>query len=151
MAKTKKELTAIEKLHKAFKEDFDDNELQDRFDNFEKTVKDFKQLYNILVPQINEQINHVNALHSMIIESAKIGFLNREAVNQLKEIEASLKEQTEAADSYKERFLEEEALIKKYEESTHNKLFHYWKAFKAIAPETEPWLEWKRQYDKRIF
>ena len=32
MAKTKKELTDLEKVTKAFKEDFDDKELQERFD-----------------------------------------------------------------------------------------------------------------------
>jgi len=151
MAKEKKQLTDYEKIQKEFESDFNDNELQERFDQFEKAVKDFKSLYNILVPQINNQINDVSTLNAMIVDSAKLGFLNQQAVNQLKEVEASLKEQMEAADSYKERFIKEEDLIKKYKENTENKLFHYWKMFKALDSKTQPWLEWKRKYDKRIF
>jgi hypothetical protein len=149
MAKATK--TEYEKIQAEFESDFNDMELQNRFDQFESAVKDFKGLYNVLVPQINKQIEDVSTLNAMIVNSAKLGFLNHEAVNQLKEVEASLKEQMEAADSYRERFTKEEDLIKKYKENTENKLFHYWKMFKALDTKTQPWLEWKRQYDKRIF
>ena len=152
MAKKKQlELTDYEKIQKEFQEDFNDLELQERFEQFEKTVKDFKDLYNILVPQINEQIENIGNLNEMIVRSAKLGFLNIQAVNQLKETEASLKEQTEAADSYKERFIKEEKLIKKYREGTKDKLFIYWKMFRALDKNTAPWLEWKTVYDNRIF
>lgn len=150
MAKTKKQLSDYEKILNEFESDFNDTELQERYDRFEKTVKDFKELYNILVPQINSQIANVKTLSDMIVDSAKMGFLNTQAVNQLKETEASLKEQMDAANSYRERFTKEEELIKKYKENSDNKLFHYWKMFKAINDNTEPWLEWKRPYEKRI-
>ena len=150
MAKTKKQLSDYEKILNEFESDFNDTELQERYDQFEKTVKDFKELYNILVPQINTQIENAKTLSEMIVDSAKMGFLNTQAVNQLKETEASLKEQMDAANTYRERFTKEEELIKKYKENSDNKLFHYWKMFKAINDNTEPWLEWKRPYDKRI-
>jgi hypothetical protein len=150
MAKTKKQLSDYEKILNEFESDFNDTELQERYDQFEKTVKDFKELYNILVPQINSQIANAKTLSDMIVDSAKMGFLNTQAVNQLKETEASLKEQMDAANTYRERFTKEEELIKKYKENSDNKLFHYWKMFKAINSNTEPWLEWKRPYEKRI-
>lgn len=150
MAKTKKQLSDYEKILNEFESDFNDTELQERYDRFEKTVKDFKELYNILVPQINSQIANAKTLSDMIVDSAKMGFLNTQAVNQLKETEASLKEQMDAANTYRERFTKEEELIKKYKENSDNKLFHYWKMFKAINSNTEPWLEWKRPYEKRI-
>ena len=152
MAKKKQpELTDYEKIQKEFQEDFNVSELQERFDQFEKTVKDFKELYNILVPQINERIENISTLNEMIVRSAKLGFLNTQAVNQLKEIEASLKEQMEAADLYKERFTKEEKLITKYKEGSNDKLFLYWKMFRALDEKTEPWLEWKTEYSNRIF
>lgn len=150
MAKTKNQLSDYEKILNEFESDFNDTELQERYEQFEKTVKDFKELYNILVPQINSQIENAKTLSDMIVDSAKMGFLNTQAVNQLKETEASLKEQMDAANTYRERFTNEEELIKKYKENSDRKLFHYWKMFKAINPNTEPWLEWKRPYEKRI-
>jgi hypothetical protein len=150
MAKKKSEMTPLQLITKEFNEDFNDNELQERFEQFERTVKDFKDLYNVLVPQINKQIGDVRTLSKMIVDSAKIGFLNREAVRNLQEIEASLKEQTEAADTYRGRFEKEEELMKKYRENSHSKLFHWWKTFKAIDKTTAPWLTWKRQYEHKI-
>lgn len=150
MAK-KKELTPMEAIHKAFMEDFNDNELQERFNNFERTVKHFKGLYNDLVPKINERIDRQKKLVSLIIESAKLGFLNTDLVNDLKETEKYLEEWCAKADEFRAKFEEEEALIKKYKEGAHNRLFQWWKSFRAIDPQTQPWLEWKKPYENRIF
>lgn len=151
MAKTKKELTPIEALHKAFMEDFNDNELQDRFDKFEKNVQYWKGLYNELVPKINEQINKKNTLVSLIVECAKLGMLNTDAINQLKEIEKYLEEWCSKADEYRSNFVKEETLIKRYKDGSHDRLFNYWKCFKAIDPKTEPWVDWSKPYKNRIF
>jgi transcriptional regulator of heat shock response len=149
--KTQSELSDYKKIEREFRKELNDTELQQRFDQFEKNVKDFKGLYNILVPQINEQIKNVSVLQGMIVDSARMGFLNQDAVHQLKEVEAALKEKREAANTYVEKFTEEEALIKKYAVGANDKLFHYWKMFKALDPNIAPWLEWRQTYDKKIF
>lgn len=152
MAKaTKKVLTDYEKIKKEFDEDFNDNELQERFDNFEKNVKHFKGLYNELVPKVNDGINRQALLRSMIVESAKMGFLNSDSAKELNILDAQLSTDIDSLENFKSKFGEEESLIKKYKEGTHNKLFHYWKMFRALDKDTTPWLEWSRQYDKRIF
>ena len=151
MAKPKKELTPMEALHKEFMSDFNDNELQERFNNFEKNVKYWKGLYNDLVPKINDNINKKNTLVALIVECAKLDMLNTDAVNQLKETEKYLDEWFSKADEYRAKFEEEDALIKKYKEGSHNRLFNWWKAFRAIDPKTEPWLEWSKPYSNRIF
>ena len=151
MAKAKKDLTDYEKIQKEFNEDFNDNELQERFEQFEKNVKAFKGLYNDLVPKVNEDISKQALLRHMIVESAKQGFLNNDAANQLNVLDARLEENIQNLDNFKSKFEDEERLIKKYKEGTHNKLFLYWKMFKALDKNTAPWLEWSRQYDKRIF
>jgi hypothetical protein len=151
MAKAKKDLTDYEKIQKEFESDFNDNELQERFDRFENTVKHFKGLYNELVPKVNEDINKQALLRHMIVESAKQGFLNNDAANQLNVLDKRLDENIQNLDNFKSKFEEEEALIKKYKEGSHNKLFLYWKMFRALDKTTTPWLEWSRQYDKRIF
>lgn len=151
MTKAKAKLTDYEKIQKEFNEDFNDNELQERFEQFEKNVKSFKGLYNELVPKVNEDINKQALLRQMIVESAKQGFLNNDAANQLNVLDARLTENIEKLENFESKFKEEEALIKKYKEGTHNKLFMYWKMFRALDKNTTPWLEWSRQYDKRIF
>ena len=152
MAKKKQsELTDYEKIEKEFQEDFNDLELQERFEQFEKAVKNFKGLYNELVPKVNEDINKQALLRQMIVESAKQGFLNNDAANQLNVLDARLTENIEKLENFESKFKGDEELIKKYKEGTNNKLFLYWKMFKALDKTTAPWLEWKTVYDNRIF
>jgi hypothetical protein len=150
MAKTKKELTALEKLQAAFSEDFNDMELQERYDRFVENVKYWKGLYNDLVPKINEQIKQKSNLTTLVLDSAMLGILNTEAVNQIKELDKYLNEWCSKADDYRAKFEDEERLMKKYEENSHDRLFQWWKSIKTVDEKTAPWLEWKRPYEKRI-
>jgi hypothetical protein len=150
MSKTKVEKTPIELLTKAFLEDFNDNELQERYEQFERTVKEFKGRYNELVPKINQSIDNSKGLAVMIVESAKMGFLNEQAIERIKKEESIFEDLKKDADYYKEKFLHEEELISKYKKNSETKFFHWWKTFKAIDKKTEPWLTWKRQYENKI-
>jgi len=150
MAKQKKELTAIEKLNQAFMEDFNDMELQERYDRFVENVKYWKGLYNDLVPKINERIELKSKLTSLVLESAMLGILNTDAVNQIKEADKYLNEWCTKADEYRAKFQEEEALMERYKKSSHDRLFQWWKSIKTIDKTTAPWLEWKTPYEKRI-
>jgi hypothetical protein len=67
----------------------------------------------------------------------------RETVPQAKELRDKIAYQKGIMGS-------EDALIKKYKENSENKLFHYWKVFKALDPATEPWLDWKKPYCHHI-
>ena len=151
MAKTKKELTDYEKVMKAFKEDFDDNELQERFDNFERTLVNLKERYNEHVPEVNTKMGNQQTLAQMILDSAMMGFLNNDAIAKVKEVNAYLDGIKPHLNDLQEKIEKEKNLIEKYKEGAHNKLFHYWKTLKSIDKTTTPWLEWKRDYDKRIF
>jgi predicted transcriptional regulator len=150
MAKTKVEKTPMELLTKAFLEDFNDNELQERYEQFERKVKTLKGQYNELVPKINQSIDNSKGLAVMIVESAKMGFLNEQAIERIKEEECLFDELKKRADFFKKGFMDEEDLMKKYKDNSKEKLFHWWKAFKAIDKKTEPWLTWKRPYENKI-
>ena len=151
MAKTKKELTDLEKVTKEFKEDFDDKELQERFDTFEKNLANMKERYNEHVPEVNEKMKMTQDLAQMILDSAMMGFLNNDAIAKVKEVNTYLDGIRPYLDDLKEKMQKEQELIEKYKEGAHNKLFHYWKTLKSIDKNITPWLEWKRDYDKRIF
>ena len=150
MAKTKKELTDIEKVWKEFKEDFDDKELQERFDTFEKTLSNLKERYNEHVPEVNRKMQNVQELGQMILDSAMMGFLNNDAIAKVKEINTYLDGIRPHLDDLNAKMQKEKELIEKYKEGSKNKFFHYWKIFKALDKETLPWLEWFRQYEKNI-
>jgi flagellar capping protein FliD len=104
MAKTKVTLTDYEKIKKEFDSDFNDNELQERFERFEKNVKHFKGLYNELVPKVNEDISKQALLRHMIVESAKQGFLNTDAANQINVLDKRLDENIQTLDNFKSKF-----------------------------------------------
>lgn len=150
MSKTKVEKTPIELLKKAFLEDFDDNELQERYDRFERIVREYKDRYNELVPKINQSVDNAKELAVMVVKSAKMGFLNEQAIERLKEEESDFENLKQEADQYRKRFEEEEDLMKRYKKNSETKLFQWWRAFKAIDKKTEPWLTWKRQYENKI-
>jgi chromosome segregation ATPase len=150
MAKTKKELTDLEKVTKEFNADFNDKELQERFDRFERTLADLKERYNKHVPEVNEKMKMVQDLAQMILDSAMMGFLNNDAIAKTKEINTYLDGIRPHLNSLQEQMQKEQDLINKYKELSKNKFFHYWKIFKAIDSSTPPWLEWFKQYEKNI-
>lgn len=142
--------TDYEKVWDLFMEDFNDDELTERYDRFKNTVKSLKDRYNEKVPTVNEALNKRATLNDMILTCAKMGIVNQEAVEKDKEIQKFLDETIPVLDDLKSKWEYEEALIKKYEENSHNKLFGYWRIFKALDKKTEPWLDWKKPYEKRI-
>jgi|694.fasta_scaffold142125_4 chromosome segregation ATPase len=150
MAKSKKELTDLEKVTKEFKEDLNDKELQNRFDRFEKTLAHLKESYNEHVPEVNQKMKMSQDLAQMILDSAMMGFLNNDAISKVKEVNSYLDGIRPHLDNLQRKMEEEKGLIEKYKENSKNKFFHYWKIFKAIDPTTEPWMEWFKQYEKNI-
>ena len=147
----KKILSPFEQLHKTFMDDYNDNEIQNRYDGMVASEKRSKDSYNELVPSINDLINRQTVLKMMIIESAKMGFLNAEAVTKLISVEKNLDEKTDKANEYKRELDEVRGLIERYKVSSNNKLFVYWKAIKSLEPATQHWLDWKKPYENRIF
>jgi len=153
MAKTKKqivELTPVEVLFAAFMEDFNDTELQERLDNFERTLKSLKDRYNELVPNLNDALKDQSILNQMILDSAKMSFINTDAIKRLKVVENYLKENMATADDLKTKMQYEEDLIAKYRSNSQDRLFQWWKSIKALEPNTKPWLEWKSMYSSKI-
>ena len=150
MAKVKKS-TEIESLWKAFHESYDDNELQVRYNGFQKNLESFKKQYNEMVPNINSALEDQTILRNQIIDSAKMSFLNTDSIKRLKVVETYLSENLPQIEDLKEKMSREENLIKKYEESSHSRLFNWWQALRSIDSSITPWMEWRTKYDKKIF
>lgn len=147
----KKEITPLDKLVKTFLDDYNDNELQNRYDGMVTKEKRARDNYNELLPRINDLLNRQAVLKYMIIESAKMGFLNAEATQQLIEIDKQLDETRDTADIWKRDSEHEAELIERYKTATSNKLFIYWKAIKAVDSTIVPWMDWKVPYENKIF
>jgi hypothetical protein len=140
----------FEKVHDLFMEDFNDKELQERYENFIRTREGAKERHNAMVPEINALIQKGESLKETIVDLAVQGLsteeparLVRETVPQVKELRDKIAYQKGIMDS-------EDALIKKYKENSENKLFQYWKIFKALDPATAPWLDWRKPYSHHI-
>ena len=153
MAKTKKqivEITPFKRVFATFMEDFVDTELQERLNNFEKTRKSLKDRYNQLVPNLDHALKDQTILNQMILDSAKMGFINTDAFKRLKIVDSYLDENMKIADDLKQKMQSEEDLIRKYKENSNDRLFQWWKTLKSIEPDIKPWLEWKILYDSKI-
>lgn len=143
--------TPLEKLLKAFNEDYNDNELQQRYDNFVSNVKRWKAEFNEIVIPINAAIKERDELTEIIFQSALHGILVHDVIDKFKKISYDIDDMAKNANNLKELFTKKEELMKRYKEGSENKLFHWWRSIKAIEPCTKPWLEWRTPYMNRIF
>jgi hypothetical protein len=149
-SKTKVEKTAFEKIYDLFMEDFNDKELQERYDNFKRTREAAKDRHNAMVPEINALIQKGESLKETVVDLAVQGLSTEEPARLLRETVPLVKELRDKIEYQKGIMDEEDALIKKYKENSENRLFHYWKVFRALDKETLPWLEWKKPYINTI-
>jgi hypothetical protein len=152
MAKKKTEtIPSLELLTKAFMEDVNDGELQERYDRFIIQRDRTKEKYNEIVPVINELVRKKNVLHATIFALAIEGIISIEANTEYKKINAEFVELEKEVLHLKEAMETNEELITKYQNGSNDKLFHWWRAFKAIDSEgTAPWIEWKTPYENKI-
>jgi hypothetical protein len=149
-SKTKVEKTAFEKIYDLFMEDFNDKELQERYDNFKRTREAAKDRHNAMVPEINALIQKGESLKETVVDLAVQGLSTEEPARLLRETVPLFKELRDKIEYQKGIMDSEDALIKKYKENSENRLFHYWKVFRALDKETLPWLEWKKPYINTI-
>ena len=149
-AEAEAEKTAYEKIHDMFMEDFNDKELQERYDRFKRTREAAKERHNAIVPEINALIQKGESLKEMVVDMAVHGLNTEEPAHLLRETVPQVKELREKVEREQKIMAEEDALIKKYKEMSEQKLFHYWKVFRALDKETAPWLDWRKPYIDHI-
>lgn len=150
MAK-KTEKGPVEKLWDRFKEEYNDNELQRRFDGFKVTEKNLVDRHNELVEPINNLARDKSQLEDIIVSCAKQGMLNEDAVAKLKVTERDLHEKSKQIAEIDAELDKERKLIKQYKDASETKLFHYWGMLKEVDDTVKPWMDFKQEYKDRIF
>jgi NADH dehydrogenase/NADH:ubiquinone oxidoreductase subunit G len=135
---------------KAFCEDLNDFELQERYDRFFENAKREKEHYNKLVPVVNDLFKRVHELQHIVLESAVLGILATECIEELKKARLELEETNSRANQHKEAMEYQEELIEKYKKSSDNKFFTWWKALRSVDSETPTWMHWIEEYKNRI-
>jgi hypothetical protein len=153
--KTKKdksviELTAYEKIYALLIEDFNDTEMQERYDNFKKTREAAKERHNAMIPDINLLIQKMHSLKTTIVDLALQSLSTEESANLLRSTYSEFNDMKEKVEYQKSIMDKEDQLIKLYKEDSDRKLFWYWKVLKSLDENIEPWLEWKIQYENHI-
>lgn len=156
MSETKKkvtkttEQTAYEKVYALFMEDFDDKEMQERFDNFKKSREAAKERHNTMIPEINLIIQKIDSLKTTIVDLALQGLSTEDPARLLSETISAFKELKEKIDYQKSIMDKEDKLIKLYKEHSDDKLFWYWKVLNKLDKNIEPWLKWREPYMNNI-
>jgi len=148
---SKEKHNPIKELKKAFQQEWDDNELQERFNRFESDLKSAKDAHNKLVSQVNANLHTINTLKESVLQQALCGVLSHEATEKIYKLEAENEELIKKIEFQKEAISKNADLMDKYEDWSDRKLFIWWQAIKAVDPETEPWMEWKDKRDSKIF
>jgi len=148
---SKKKHDPVKALKKAFQQEWDDNELDERYQRFERDLERAKEAHNELVPVINDNLAVIRPLKESVLEQALCGVLSTDATLKIKELEAENEELIEKIEAQREIIDENKALMEKYKDWSDRKLFIWWQAIKAVDPETEPWIEWKDKRDAKIF
>jgi hypothetical protein len=147
----KPELSAYELIYAEFQSDLNDKELQERYDRFKRTREAAKERHNKIIPEINDLIAQRTKVRDLIVDLAVSGIDTTDAVRKFKDLEEKILELANVIEKEKTIMAEEDALIKKYEEGSEKKFFHYWKTFKALDKNTPSWLDWyHKQYKGMI-
>lgn len=150
-AKPKVEKTAYELVFAEFQSDLNDKELQERYDRFSKTREAAKERHNKIIPEINDLISQHTKVRDLIVDLAVNGLDTSDAVRKFKELQEKIEHLAEIIEKEKSIMAEEDALIKKYEDYSERKFFHYWKIFSALDKNTPSWLDWyHKQYKGKI-
>lgn len=148
---TKKNKTDFEKIYAEFQSELNDKELQNRYDGFKKTREAAKGRHNEMVPVINALIERGNSIKELIVDLAIAELCTKEAAREAIKIKHEVDELRKKIMREQEIMAEEDELIKKYEDYSERKFFHYWKIFKVLDPNTPSWLDWyHKQYKGQI-
>ena len=146
----KKEHNPVEALKKAFNEEVNDTELQERYDRFIKDLERVTEGHNKLVTEINQNLEAIHILKDVVYKSAIQGILVNEATLKIKELEAVNVELMEELDSYKDRIQYNKDLIEKYKDWSGRKLFVWWQVLKVVDPNTEDWMQFRETFKDKI-
>lgn len=139
------------KVWNAFLEDYNDDELQLRYDRFVSNSKKTKEAYNRLVPSINETIDELSNIDELIFKSALINVINEVFLERRKILQKEIEDTTVEMQRLETSFKEDEKLAKDYKETAEHRLFVWYKALKSVAhPEVKSYIEFKNKWGNRI-
>lgn len=147
-----KKLSPAQRLQAAFVKDYNDNELQTRYDGFVNNKKQAQDEYNPLVIKWNALLEKIEQHESHAIRCLK----DRTDITpqQITLLQNFDKDKAELH-GHLQRLLgiikEKEKLIYDYELFSDHKLFTWWTALTAAGIEKRALLDFRAQYGKRIF
>ena len=149
--KEKKSLTDYEKVYKNFMDNYNDMELQNRYDGMVKSADRMKEKINNEITEHNQNVESEQELQDLIFKSVLAGIMPDTAIEQFKALNAKNTKRFAEIQGLQTKNLEEYVLIEKYKSWTEKKLFQYWSILKDLNEEIPAWFEWKKEFGDRIF
>ena len=149
--KEKKSLTDYEKVYKNFMDNYNDMELQNRYDGMVKSADRMKEKINNEITEHNQNVESEQELQDLIFKSVLAGIMPDTAIELFKALNAKNTKRFAEIQGLQTKNLEEYVLIEKYKSWTEKKLFQYWSILKDLNEEIPAWFEWKKEFGDRIF
>lgn len=142
---------AVKALMNDFIESYDDDELQNNYNEFQRELDDAKKQHNKLVNMVNDNNAKIRTLKDSLLNQVMNGVTSETVINEIKKRESRDESLRQSVNDKLNTIESNRKLIEKYETLTEKKLFTWWKALRAVEPNIPEWLSWKREYDKKIF
>lgn len=146
-----KKLSDYEKVYKNFKENYDNSELQIRFDGMVVSEKKLNDRINQLIATYNSELKKELELQEIIFKSAILEIIDSNTIKKYKELNAKNAEIFAEISTLQSKHRGEIELIEKYKDWSSKKLFQYWSILKDLDETLPHWTEWKRPFENRIF
>jgi Mg2+ and Co2+ transporter CorA len=143
--------TALQLLLKEFEEHVYDTELQERYDQTKKDFNTFKNEFNQITKEANDNLDKIRSIQDLLINLLVVGGPTKKLTAKLKKLTTKKEEYEEVLSIRNQHIRKYIDRIERYEKTADTKLFTWWLAIQAVDTDTLPWLEWKRSYDKIIF
>lgn len=139
------------KVWNAFLEDYNDDELQRRYDNFVKNSNNQRKVYNDIVPLLNAKIDEFNSIESNIFNLALMRIHSEELLARRSVLNEEIKKLREDLFEIDRVIDTESELAKSYEKTSEHRLFVWYKALKSVShPEVKNYTDFKKKWGKRI-
>lgn len=148
--KKEKKLSPKEIAWKVFLEDYEDEEIPNRFAEFLRDKESMKERFNSMAEAFNKKVDRKQMLEGLLLENVKAGHFDPKCsmLSEIRSLEEELAETSKTLAELKKKIEDNLKLIEKYKDWAEKRKFEHWKYLKAFDPEVGTWIKFKDKYNK---
>ena len=147
----KKKSKEYQKLWDTFQSELNDNELRGNYESYHNKLEELHPEYKSMFIHNQKMENEMAEIKDAILLSALNGISTEALSQKFRTLDSAADELQDKMNIIASEINYNESQIKKYDDFSERKLFHWWCIFNTIDDDFEPWLFWKETFDKTIF